>query len=99
MTFTYKIFIFVRKTYCMDKKLTLSLDQEVIDEAKVYAKTHGTSLSKLVENYLETLTIKGKEVNTIETTPLVESLCGIIELPDSFDYKSEIRDYLSEKYK
>lgn len=83
----------------MDKKLTLSLDQVVIEEAKKYAKSNSTSLSKLIESYLDSLTDKQKGKEIIETTPLVESLCGVVDLPKTFDYKNQIGEYLSEKYK
>lgn len=56
----------------MDKKLTLSLDQRIIDKAKVYAKSNNISLSKLIESYLFTLTQGSKRKQ--EITPLVESL-------------------------
>ncbi|MFV0565808.1 MAG: DUF6364 family protein [Flavobacteriaceae bacterium] len=64
----------------MDKKLTLSLDQSVIENAKVYAKTNHTSLSKLIESYLASLTKRKQGKNPI--TPLVESLSGVIDLPE-----------------
>ena len=35
----------------MDKKLTLSLNQKIIEQAKKYAKRNGTSLSKMIESY------------------------------------------------
>jgi hypothetical protein len=81
----------------MDKKLTLSLDQGIIKKAKVYAKHNNTSLSKLIESYLATLTrrTEGKP----EITPLVESLSGVIELPAEFDEKAAYSEYLREKYK
>jgi hypothetical protein len=81
----------------MDKKLTLSLDQDIIEKAKVYAKSNNTSLSKLIESYLATLTrrTKGKP----EITPLVESLSGVIELPADFDEKEAYSEYFREKYK
>lgn len=83
----------------MDKKLTLSLNQKIIEKAKSYAKTNSTSLSKLIENYLNSLTISNLGDDKIESTPLVESLCGVIELPEDFDYKAERAKYLLEKYK
>ena len=50
----------------MDTKLTLKLEQAIIEKAKDYAKSHKTSLSKLIENYLLNITNeKGKEDNTI----------------------------------
>ena len=36
----------------MSTKLTLSLDKEIIEKAKEYAREHKVSLSYLVENYL-----------------------------------------------
>ena len=39
----------------MDKKLTLSLDQRVIERAKGYAKKNNTSLSKMIEVYFDSL--------------------------------------------
>lgn len=81
----------------MDKKLTLSLNASVIDRAKSYASEQGTSLSKMIENYLSLVT--KKEEQEIELTPLVKELSGIIQLPDDFDFRSEYADYLIEKYK
>ena len=40
----------------MNTKLTLNLDKGVIDQAKNYAKDNSVSLSKLIENYLDSLT-------------------------------------------
>lgn len=82
----------------MDKKLTLSLNDKVIEKAKKYAKLNSTSLSKMIEAYFETLTRK-QEKCSITTTPLVESLCGVIALPSDFDYKKSRAEYLSEKNK
>jgi predicted HicB family RNase H-like nuclease len=42
----------------MNTKLTLNIDQNVIEEAKTYAKKNSVSLSKLIENYLFSLTKK-----------------------------------------
>lgn len=81
----------------MDKKLTLSLNQEVVERAKAYAKSSNVSLSKLIESYLSALTSRNKEKSTI--TPLVESLSGVIDLPDDFDEKDAYSKYLIEKYK
>ena len=33
-----------------------------------------------------------------EITPLVKSLCGVIKLPQKFDYKTEYQEYLMQKY-
>ena len=81
----------------MDKKLTLSLNERVIERAKIYAQDHQISLSRLIESYLSSLIENKSEEITI--TPLVESLSGVVSIPDEFDYKNDYTDYLLEKYK
>lgn len=81
----------------MDKKLTLSLNKDVIERAKKYAKDNNISLSRLIENYLQA--IAENKTKEIEITPLVESLSGVIDLPATFNVRDEYTDYLNEKYK
>ena len=81
----------------MDKKLTLSLDQSVIEKAKIYARTLNISLSKLIESYLAALT--NQEENDPEITPFVRSQSGVIDSPDNFDEKEAYTQYLIEKYR
>lgn len=83
----------------METKLTLRLDESVIKRAKVYARVHKISLSKMIESYLNSLTKETKEEKKTPISPLVESLSGVISLPPDFDYKKEYRDFLNEKYK
>lgn len=83
----------------MDKKLTLSLNHRVIEKAKKYAKQHSTSLSRMIEAYFESLTSHQKDITEIETTPFVESLSGVIQLPKDFDYKEARAKYLNDKHK
>ena len=81
----------------MDTKLTIRLNENVIERAKIYARRHKISLSKLVESYLDSITkVKGK---ISEITPLVESLSGVIDLPEDYDYKKDYANYLTKKYK
>ena len=40
----------------MNTKLTLTIEKEVIEIAKEYAKDKGQSLSEMVENYFKILT-------------------------------------------
>ncbi len=83
----------------MNKKLALNLSKEIIEKAKSYAKQNRTSLSKMIEAYFDSLTNEDNNINHIKTTPLVESLCGVIKLPKDFDYKKSKAEYLIEKYK
>lgn len=82
----------------METKLTLRLNDDVIERAKIHARNHKVSLSKMIESYLDSITKQNVETKT-SVTPLVESLSGVIDLPSEFDYKKEYRDYLEDKYK
>ncbi len=82
----------------METKLTLRLNDKVIKRAKIYAKKHKTSLSKMIEAYLDSLTNETDTENKNNITPLVENLSGVIDLPSGFDYKKEYTEYLTEKY-
>jgi len=78
----------------MNTKLTLNLNKEIIEEAKTYAKSHRVSLSKLIENYLSSITRQSKNQSSV--SPLVESLTGII--PNDYDEKKDYRNYIDKKY-
>ena len=81
----------------MNTKLTLTMEQTVIENAKKYAKNKDRSLSSLIENYLKALT-KESDTNDGELTPIVKSLKGSFTAPKDFDYKKELTNRLSEKY-
>lgn len=82
----------------MDTKLTLKLNQEVIEKAKLYASEKKISLSRIIENYLNSLT-SGKSTDDIQISPFVKSLSSGIQIPADYDYKKDRADYLEEKYK
>lgn len=81
----------------MDTKLTLKLQQSVIERAKEYAKKHKTSLSRLIENYLLNITDEENDEDE-KITPLVKSLSGIIDLYDDSENKKAYTEYLANKY-
>lgn len=81
----------------MQAKLTLSLDKEVIEQAKDFSRQRHKSLSKMVENYLRLLTTKERKEE--ELTPIVARLAGILP-PDAADnFRQEYTDYLEKKYR
>ena len=67
----------------MNTKLTLSLDAEVIEKAKTYAKSQKQSLSQLIENYLKRLTLEYPEIDT--PVSIVQEMSGIINLDEDLD--------------
>ncbi|MDY9919453.1 Hypothetical protein PSM36_2939 [Proteiniphilum saccharofermentans] len=80
----------------MTTKLTLNIDKDIIEYAKSYAKENNVSLSKLIENYLNSLTQKDNKQSK-KVSPLVESLTGVIP-SEELDERKSYRDYLAEKY-
>ena len=80
----------------MNTKLTLTIEQSIIEKAKAYAKVRNRSLSDIIENYLKAIT-KEQKVSE-EISPLTKSLQGSFKAPKDFDYKKELSNGLSEKY-
>jgi len=96
-TFQIKLRIFVIKTHVMQTKLTLTLEQSIIEQAKLYAKDKGRSLSELIENYLKVVLEDSQQ--KVKLSPSIKKLKGAIKLPEDFDYKKELTEALSAKYK
>lgn len=82
----------------MTVKLTLTVEKEVIEKAKEYSSQTGRSLSKIVENYLESL-VKNGDDKTSVLSPQIKKLHGIIKLPKDFDYKKEVEKAVKQKFK
>jgi antitoxin component of RelBE/YafQ-DinJ toxin-antitoxin module len=74
------------------KKLTLRLNEQLIEQAKAYAAEHNISVSQLVEAYFLRLELD----TTPEHTPLVQRLTGL--LPADADVEQAYEAYLLEKY-
>lgn len=79
----------------MNTRLTLNLNKSVIEGAKDCAKDNKTSLSRLIENYLNSLIQKEQKASTI--SPLVESLTGVIPEQSDNDFQNEYYEYLDKK--
>ena len=73
----------------MQTKLTLRLEDSLIQEAKHYARQHGRSLSQVVADYFQMLTRQSQEA---EIPPITRSLVGILEAKslDVDDYKHHV---------
>jgi hypothetical protein len=84
----------------METKLTLSLDKDIIEKAKKYAKRKHTSLSTIVENYFYYITSSAKENNKVTdeySTPITDELSGSLGKIE-IDTEKEITKYLMQKY-
>ena len=82
----------------MNTKLTLTIEQEIIEQAKIYAKEKNRSLSDIIENYLKILTKEERKQKVTKLSPIVESLKGSFKMPKNMDYKKELGKRLEEKY-
>ncbi len=81
----------------MVTKLTLTLEQNVIEKAKKYAKNNNRSLSDIIENYLKVVVEEKTNFET-ETASLTKSLKGSFKKPSDFDYKKQLKNRLTQKY-
>ncbi|MEW4923453.1 DUF6364 family protein [Algibacter sp. 2305UL17-15] len=82
----------------MNTKLTLTIEKEVIEIAKEYAKEKGQSLSEMVENYFKLVTVNRRKIKEKQLSPKVRKLRGIIKIEKDFDYKKTLTEELSKKY-
>jgi len=81
----------------MGKKLTLNIDEKIIEEAKKYAKKKKKSLSKLIQDYLRYVVEKEKENQHLELSPTVKQLLGSVKTGEK-DIEDLKFEYLKEKY-
>jgi hypothetical protein len=75
----------------MATKLTLSVDPSVVEAAKQYAAVSGTSISRLVENYLIAITLPARPSGT---PPILARWRGALANVGIEDYQ----EYLIGKY-
>jgi hypothetical protein len=81
----------------MYTKLTLNIDQEIVENAKTYAKDTKRSISKLVEEYLSSISRKNTILNR-PLGPITKELAGIIKVKKNINYKRILTEALEEKY-
>ncbi len=81
----------------MQAKLTLTIEQSLIENAKDYAKSKGRSLSDLIENYLKL--ILQDQSSEMKLSSEIKSLKGAVKLPEDFDYKAELGKSIAKKYR
>jgi len=78
-------------------KLTLTVDEQVIARAKEYATARGTSISALVEDYLDLIVNPPKPKSA---TPILDSWRGVLAgaYPDAESAIEDYHRYLERKY-
>jgi hypothetical protein len=84
----------------MKTKLTLRMDETLIEQAKTYSAETGKSLSQIVANYFALLTDKQRppeKTATIEISPWALSFLGVFGNEPQIS-EDDYRRYLEEKY-
>ncbi len=82
----------------MNTKLTLTLEKEVIESTKEYARAHGYSLSKLVENYFKLLNKAENSAKRYKLSAKIEKLRGSLNTEQDFDYKKILEAEIFKKH-
>mgnify|MGYP000563164095 CR=1 FL=1 len=77
----------------MQTKLTLRVEDSLIQQAKDYAREHDKSLSQIVADYFKALT---ESKQKLENAPITQSLIGM--LSDSEVDEGDYKRHLEDKY-
>ena len=81
-----------KNVYVMSTKATIEVDLSLFEQLKKYAKSKGRTITEVVEKQLKSLL--GTEV---KDKPVSSKLRGIVNLPENFDYKEELKNRSLEK--
>ena len=85
-----RIFVF------MKARLNITIEEEVLNKAKVYAEKNGSSVSQLVEEYFRTITKKTKKKSLLD---IIEELPKPkLDFPPDFDFQKEYYELNKKKY-
>lgn len=79
----------------MQTKLTLRVDENLIEFAKSFARKRGKSVSQIVADYFASMEEQSSECE-VELTPTVRSLKGALRGADVGE--EDYRHHLEEKY-
>ena len=79
----------------MTTKLTLTLDNKIIEAAKTYAKKNNMSLSGIVELYFKTLS---SEINNNKIPPITKELSGIARFSTTKSDKELLEEALNKRF-
>ena len=79
----------------MQTKLTLRMEEELIQKAKNFARKKGKSLSKMVSEYFSLIT-SDKSTDIDDLPPIVKSLHGSLSGMDLDE--NDYKEYIEKKY-
>jgi hypothetical protein len=83
----------------MQTKLTLRLEEDLIERAKNYAKQSGKSVSQLVADYfIQIQPNESSQSHKTTLTPITARLCGALSGVSIKDDKQAYREHLDQKH-
>ena len=83
----------------MATKLTLTLNDKIIERAKKYSKKNNISLSKLVEFYFKTISEPEKDNKIENIPPITKELSGIAKMDGHIPSDKELlKEALNKKF-
>jgi hypothetical protein len=77
-------------------KLTLSVEEDVIEKAKSHAAANGTSVSSMFTRFVRSLDTTRKRPR--RDAPITRRLTGVLGWPPGRDYREVLTDALMEKH-
>jgi len=80
-------------------KLTLTIDQSVIEQAKEYAKQKNRSVSRIVEDYLKNISTNPEALSFQKNlySPITDSISGMFQ-DSGKPYKDMLDEALQERF-
>lgn len=80
-------------------KLTLTIDESIVEKAKNFAQEKNKSVSRIVEEYLRNISSGNERFLYSDKlkSPITDSLVGMFQ-DNGRDYKIQLEDALLEKY-
>ena len=82
----------------MKKKLTLTIEKDVTERAKLVARREGTSISQWVEDLLKEKTAEADMKWSPKPGSWTKEMLGALNLPEDIDYKRVKEKEIVEKY-
>ncbi len=79
----------------MASKLTLNINSKTVEKAKITARKKGTSVSKMVEEFLESMIEKEEKKHPIER---IREIINSNITNQSLDWKKVKEEYIAKKY-
>jgi hypothetical protein len=80
-------------------KLTLTIDQSIVEKAKTFAQEKNKSVSRIVEEYLRNISMGNERFDFSDriNSPITDGLVGMFK-DNGKDYKVQLEEALLDKY-